>query len=184
MNTRKIFEILLGILVLLFLGWLLWQAFTYVRNLNPSISVGIFGLSGIFIGAIISHYYTKNREINARHFANKRENYMRIMNSIFDALMSEKTGKRISESKLRKEIIEFKKELMIWGGPEVIDAWNRFEVNSANQDLDSKEIIVEMERLLRSIRKDLGHNDRSLKFGSLSGLILIPEDKKIILEED
>ena len=39
---------------------------------------------------------------------------MRIMNSIFDTLMSEKTGKRISESKLRKEIIEFKKELMIW----------------------------------------------------------------------
>ncbi len=39
-----------------------------------------------------------------------------------------------------------------------------------------------MESVLRTIRKDLGHDDSALKFGSLWGLVLVAEDKNAAFE--
>lgn len=46
----------------------------------------------------------------------------------------------------------FKKELIVWGGPEVIQSWNDFDVESERANSDPKEILAAMERVLRAIR--------------------------------
>ena len=72
---------------------------------------------------------------------------------------------------------------MVWGGPEVIQSWNEFEMESERANSDPKEILAAMERVLRAIRKDLGNDDRRLKFGSLFGLLILPK-KKILFDND
>ena len=78
----------------------------------------------------------------------------------------------------------FKKELIIWGGHEVIRSWNDFEIESEKPNRDPNIILAAMEHVLRAIRKDLGHNDRQLKFGSLFGLLILAKDKNILLKDD
>ena len=69
---------------------------------------------------------------------------------------------------------------MVWGSPGVIQAWNSFELQSQNApDTDPRNIVTAMERVLRVIRKDLGHDDRLLGFGSLFGLVIVAEDKEM-----
>ena len=54
----------------------------------------------------------------------------------------------------------------------------------SDNGLSPKEMIQEMEKILRAIRKDLVHDDSMLKFGSLWGLMLVAKDKKMALGEE
>ena len=139
---------------------------------------------GVLIAAILTNFYTKKREINARHFSEKREAYGKIIDIVFEIISSTKSGKSVPEKTLVTKIMMFKKELIVWGGSEVIQAWNKFELESEKTDTDLNEILVGMEHVLRAIRKDLGHDDRLLKFGNLFGLLILAKDKKILLEKN
>ena len=85
--------------------------------------------------ALVTHYQTKKREINARHFADKREGYMHMIDLLFDLIMSVKKGEELSEEVMLKKIMPFKKALIVWGGPQIIEAWNQFEMKSDNGPL-------------------------------------------------
>ena len=88
----------------------------------------------------------------------------------------------MQQEELVKKMASFKKSLMVWGGPEVIRAWNAFELKSQAQ-LSPAETMKKFDNLLRAIREDLGHDDGVLPSGSLAALILVPEDKKVALGE-
>lgn len=179
----KILKVAVAFAFLAAIGWLGWVFFDNVREAEPSIKAGLIGFLSVISVAVFAHYQTKNREINARLFAEKRDGYMHMIDLIFELVRSQKTGGVVSEEILVEKMMDFKKALIIWGGPNVIEAWNGFEMKSAD-GLSAETVMVEMEKILRSIRKDLGHNDSLLKFGNLSGLLLIAEDKNMILREN
>ena len=180
---NKILRFVVAIALLAFAGWLGWLFIDNVHQADASIKAGLIGLFGMLSAALVTHYQTKKREINARHFADKREGYMHMIDLLFDLIMSVKKGEELSEEVMLKKIMPFKKALIVWGGPQIIEAWNQFEMKSDN-GLSPKEMIQEMEKILRAIRKDLGHDDSMLKFGSLWGLMLVAKDKKMALGEE
>ena len=180
---NKIFSVGVAITILAFGGWLVWLFVDNVRAADPSIKVGLIGLFGMLTAALITHYQTKKREINERHFVDKRAGYMHMIDLLFDTIMSVKKGEELSEEKMLEKIMPFKKALIIWGGPKVIEAWNNFEVK-AGTNLTPQEMVRQMEGILRAIRKDLGHDDSQLKFGSLWGLMLVAEDKQTAFEAE
>ena len=59
-----------------------------VRQADASIKAGLIGLFGMLSAALVTHYQAKKREINARHFADKREGYMHMIDLLFDLIMS------------------------------------------------------------------------------------------------
>ena len=162
-------------------AWLVWVFVTNISAADASVKAGLIGLLGMFSVAIVSNYQTKNREIDARHFLHKREGYMKLIDLVFDLIQSQKANRNVPNNKLLRDIASFKKTLIIWGGPETVEAWNNYEILSSSSP-DAKTMIKEMEKILRSIRKDLGHNDTQLKFGHLSALILVPEEKKRLFD--
>ncbi len=171
--------------VLAFVGLVGWLSWVFVVNFNvadPSVKAGLIGLLGMFLVALITNYQTRKREIDARHFVDKREGYMQFIDLLFDFIQSSRNNKNLTEKEMLPKIILFKKALLIWGGPNIIEAWNSFEIKSGNE-LTPEEILKEMEKVLREIRKDLGHDDSQLKFGNLSGLFIIAEDKRKLLDE-
>ena len=108
---------------------------------------------------------------------------MKFIDLIFDFIISSRNGKELTEREMLPKIILFKKTLLIWGAPNIIKSWNNFEIKS-EEGLNSEEMLQEMEKILREIRKDLGHDDTQLKPGSLSGLFIIAEEKEKLLGEE
>ncbi len=174
---KKCTTYILGFAIVLFSVWMAWVFVNSWEKADDSIKAGLIGLFGMLLVTLIVHYLTKKREINARHFADKRDGYMHLIDLIFELLFSIKAGRRLSEKTMQEKIIKFKKSLLVWGGPEIIEAWNHYELK-ADENLSSEGHILELENVLRAVRKDLGHNDSTLEFGSLSALFLVAKDKK------
>lgn len=183
MNTAKLPGIIGWILVATLTIFTLFLLCVFVANLlkaDANVKASIIGLLGIVSAALVTHYKTKEREISARHFANKREGYTELINLIFDLLQSVKNKQNMQQEELVKKMMFFKKSLMIWGGPEVIRAWNAYELKSQAQ-LSREETLQEFDILLKTIREDLGHDDRTLPSGNLTALILDPKAKQMVL---
>lgn len=177
---NKMVRIAVAIALFCFGGWLIWLFIINVQSSDSNIKAGLIGLFGMLTAALITHYQTKKREINARHFGDKRTGYMHMIDLLFDLIIAVKKGEELSEDKLLDKIMPFKKALIVWGSPQVIDAWNHFELESES-GLAPEQMLREMESILRAIRKDLGHDDSTLKFGSLWALMLVAKDKKMAL---
>ncbi len=80
-------------------------ATTTILGQPPSVKAVIIGLLGVFIGGIITHFQTKKREIKARHFADKREGYLHIIDLLFDIIFSVKVGKELAQKSVTLPII-------------------------------------------------------------------------------
>lgn len=184
MNKTKVFGFLFGCIVAVLVGWFIWYFVVSIQEADANAKAGIIGVLGVFVVTILTHFFIRKREINARHFLEKREAYGKIMEIIFNIIASTKSGKSGVDKELTNKMMMFKKELIIWGGHEVIRSWNDFEIESEKPNRDPNIILAAMEHVLRAIRKDLGHNDRQLKFGSLFGLLILAKDKNILLKDD
>ena len=99
-----------GGIVFASITWLVWVFFVNIQEADPSIKAGLIGLMGMLAVTLITHYQAKKREANDRHFADKREGYLLMINLIFDFMQAEKDGKEISERELLPKAIEFKKD--------------------------------------------------------------------------
>ncbi len=107
---------------------------------------------------------------------------MHIIDLIFDFVVNAKNDEDLGESQMLEKIIPFKKALLVWGSPDTIEAWSQFEVVSGKNPTNET-IVKEMEILLRAIRKDLGHDDSKLQFGSILALLIVAEDKEMLFSK-
>ena len=100
MNTAKLPSItawILGSAIIIFMVFLLWVFVSNLLKADANVISSIIGLFGIVTVALVTHYKTKEREISARHFANKREGYTELINLFFDVMQSVKKTKICSK---------------------------------------------------------------------------------------
>lgn len=179
---KKVFSVTSVLLLILFLSWLLYVFVSNISQTDSSVKAGLIGLFGIFTAGLITHHQTRKREINARLFIEKREGYKHLMELFFDIILASKRQEQLSEESLVERMITFKRALFFWGEAGTINAWNRFEMNF-EKSLSPSEVVQEMEKVMRAIRKDLGHDDSLLPNGQLIALILNPAAKDIALKQ-
>jgi len=127
---KNTFSILIGI-VLLVVGL---SFVNILPEASDDIKAAVIGIFGTAIIAIYANYESRQREIEARHFAEKRQAYMAFVDIFFSLLnnaVSEKSKPKEIQKKQKplpvKEMIEFKKNLMFWGSAKAIQAWNDYE---------------------------------------------------------
>lgn len=89
--------------VLFFIGGtLFWLLIVSLKTANPGITAAIIAGLFIFAGGVYTHNQTKNREIKARHFIEKKNAYMGFLDLIFDVLSATKNKKQIiTDDKVR-----------------------------------------------------------------------------------
>ena len=159
-----------AILILILLGYVFWLFVGYFKASTDDIKVSLMGAGGVVITALVSQYYIKKREIGTRQFLQKTEAYTPLFDLIFDVFTSKISGKDIEEKTIVAEMIKIKKSLVIWGNADVLNAWEQFERTShCNDPYDT---LSAVETVFKAIRKDLGHNDSTLKKGGLLALII------------
>ena len=66
-----------------------------------------------------------------------------------------------------------KKGLLFWGGENFIKTWNMVE-NPGENSLDA---MRNLDRILRWMRADLGHDDSTIEEGDLSDFLLVAKDR-------
>ena len=168
---------LIGLMAVACLTYLCYLFIGAFSEASPNVKVGAIGLLGVVLAGMVTHYYTRIRETNARHFEQKRQAYEGFVNVLVDVLARTREKKKISEHKIVSQIVDVKRAMITWAGPKVIEAWIEWEAVTSKTNLDTSQQILAMENLLRAFRKDLGHNDSALKPGVISSLFLTVESR-------
>ena len=155
-----------------------WFVYALSRA-EVGIQSAVLALIGVASSAIFAHLSAKKREIEARHFADKREGYKELVDLVFDLMTATKIGKKPPpQQHLMKKILEFKKMLLTWADADFIAAWEKieqgFELDLAK---DPVAALLVWDDLLRAMRKDLGKNDVLLPRGALVSVLLDAEGK-------
>ena len=166
-------EKILAFFIITLIGLLIWLFYGYFVSSDANVKASLIGLGTVIVAAIITHTYSKKREIQARHFSEKSKAYEPIFNLIFDSIRMTKEGKEFTEDQMISKSLEIKKSLMIWGGQDVLQAWIKYEKEANNKH---KTAIQNIDKVIRKIRKDIGHDDSLLKSGELLKLLVVSDD--------
>lgn len=182
---NKVIAAIIGLFVFGVLGFFSWFFIQSLLEADPGIAAAVIGAMSVMVAGIWSHYSNRRREINSRHFIEKKNAYMHLINLIFDIFKSIKKDESITEDELLERMFDFKRELMVWGDKTVIEALDTYERNSIAL-LDEKnpsQTLLLVDDLLRSIRKDLGHNDSQLERGNLVRMLIVADEKDKVISD-
>ena len=184
-NISKFFKYLLagaGILAVAFLviGGL-WFATKYLflsfKELDSDVASAIVAASAAGFVSVLTIVYSqrrvKEREIAEVHRPHKVKVYGSFMEMTFKALRTVQSSPNRSISpKMVDAMRDFKRDLLIWGSPNVITAYLGWEAQATEK---AEKGIVAWDHLLREFRKDLGNSNWGLAEGDLIKVILTKE---------
>lgn len=138
--------------------------------LDPNVIAALITLIGMFVVGILSHRQIRKREIRARHFSHKLEAYKTLVTLFFDLFGEAGAGKTTSQQQLVKKFVPIKKDLTMWAGKRMLNAWGRFEMAAQEAQADPVLMLRGFEDVINAIREDL-ENER-LPRGEIVSLIV------------
>lgn len=166
-----------ALIILVVLGMIVFVAFIAIKYFQPETLLAL--IAGL-VPSIIYWSVQRRKERKEREnwiLRDKKAYLLEIVNILNSILISQE-GEGIKQRKLKKRVESFRPALLTWGSAPMIKIWNEL----TNMTNDSTEIIQNGEKLLRAIRKDLGHNDSSLKPGDVMAILVQSEEKEKVYE--
>lgn len=140
-------------------------------------------LLALIVGLMPSIIYIwTQRSSKKREHANwilrdKRAHLLELV-SMFSSLLTDKSSDEIKQRNIAKKLELVRPGFLIWGPPDMIELWN----NLFDDRSDPTENIKKGERMLRIIRKELGHNDSKLPPGAIIATLIKAEEKQKVYE--
>ena len=110
-------------------------------------------------------YFTRQRIAQQYRWDKVADTYAEFLNLI------RQIGNDEAPSDIEKFMARFNNDLLLWGSPKVITAWNEIMRQTEAGITDSEATILQR-NLLRAIRKDLGQFDRKLDDRDLMRLLV------------
>ncbi len=146
-------------------------------NLSDEISSAVIIASGTVLVSVISILTSKHfdrKQAIEQDLRNKKtpiyEDFIRF---IFDILMSQKiTDRAMPEKDVIKALSVFTHKLMVWGSDDVVKIWSQYRINYLINQSDPTVSILELEKVIEAIRKDIGHENKGFKKGDLLSLFV------------
>lgn len=177
--AQKVIRWLTYLGVFLVLGSLVWGIYAatslYIAA-TATVKLGVL-TALISVGTLIyNNMRQQAREIRARHFVEKRQAYQKFFDFMFEMFLSQRRSHTISEAETIERMQAIVKDLMIWGSAETINQYNSFIRASVNPQDGGNSIFLNVESLMRSFRRDLGHDDRKLERLGLTKLLVKGEE--------
>ena len=133
----------------------------------------------VSVGTLV---YTQNlaskREIASRQFSKKAEAYEDIMRTIARLMEATRDGQEVDQVALLKKFSEIVPKLMVWAGPNVLNAWKLLATPS-QQPMAG---VAAASALIAALRKELGHSDDSAlgPVGALSAMLKHDENGQVV----
>ena len=149
-------------------------------NIDNNIMVGVLALLGaVLVGAmtVVGSVYVAT--LNARRArervaleanrAMKTEAYHKFMGILIAAMNTARNPQSSPQSKLKQAFIDFTRTAMIYGSPDVINAFQKWRDNSD----DPAKAVTLIDPMLRAMREDLGESNEGIAEHGLFGLLII-----------
>jgi|GEM_PF-722321 hypothetical protein len=179
-------QVILGFIVLLLLLALsgaliyfilvtLWPPisafFASLSSLDSAIIVALItgAVSALsFFGNSVVNSVAKKREYLRVH---REEPYMRLISLVYDFQAAASKGAGMADDELEKILMQFNKELTLWGSSKAIQAWGNWRRCSSSGSVDPLQNLFGMEKVMVQLRKDMGMR-RGIRKGDLLRLMV------------
>lgn len=121
---------------------------------------------------MIGRYYERRKELDALYRDKKTEIYDEFLKEFFNLSSNGATNDSDSTQKdLVKFLREFTRKLILWSGPEVIEAFVAWRDHIGKGVPDAQSIFL-TEAFIMAIRNDLRHSNAGLRRGFFAKLYL------------
>ena len=168
------------LMAILLVGWLGWYLFVYANHWRILAFVALATLIFTIVTYRIdkkNERDDKNREHKEWILRNKEAFLIEIIDIIIEASNDETDDDEVSDDMV-KRVKLLHPAFFAHGKKDFLDAWYNFQI--APKD-DSSKTFIESERLLRAIRKELGHDDSKIPPGHiLMSIIKIGEREELL----
>jgi hypothetical protein len=174
LSTLIVFVLLLGVVALMI--WVIRSFFTYVSAVPQQVGAALIaGAVTVLVATVtvtVGRYYERKRELDALYRDKKTQIYDEFLKRFFEVFFS--AGEK-PDGEPEKDLVpflrEFTRKLILWSGPEVIEAFVAWKDYLAKGTPDAQSIFL-TESFLLAIRKDLRHTNSGLRKGFFARLFL------------
>lgn len=165
---------LIGLLV--GVGWLIYAFFRYISAVPKELGAALIaGATTILVATatvMIGRYYERRKELDALYRDKKTEIYDEFLKEFFGLFFN---GASTDSDSTQKDLVpflrEFTRKLILWSGPEVIEAFVAWKDHLGKGVPDAQSIFL-TEAFLMAIRNDLRHSNAGLRRGFFAKLFL------------
>jgi len=154
-------------------------------HLSKEVTASIVAAVGTILSSVAAMIYnqrkSKEREIAEAHRPEKVRVYSSFMETMVKQLRKEKNEERRDfESEVIDELFKFKRDLIVWGSPGVINEFLEFEEKARGEVENHADILIHFDRILQEVRADLGNSNWSLQDGDLVQLLLTDDLQEVL----
>ncbi|TLD43701.1 MAG: hypothetical protein FAZ92_04020 [Accumulibacter sp.] len=165
------FAILAGVATLV--GWALYEFFQYLSAVPKELGAALVAATATVLVATITvmvgRYYERKKELDTLYRDKKTEIYDEFLKEFFSLFW------RVEKDEPEKDLVpflrEFTRKLVLWSGPEVIEAFVAWKDHLAKGTPDAQSIFL-TEAFLLAIRRDLRHSNKGLRKGFYARMFL------------
>lgn len=140
-------------------------------NVDAVIIVALITGSLSVLGVVISSVFSKvieYRQNTKRYLYSKKEKpYSELIEMVYKMQGNIKNTQEYSETEMMKDMLNFSKNLTLWGSNRVIKKWLEFRKIGQKSDEDPTQNLLILEEIIFEIRKDMGQKKRGLKQGDI-----------------
>ena len=159
------------LMVILLVGWLGWYLFVYANHWRILAFVALATL----IFTIVTYRIDKKREDREWILRNREAFLIEIMVMIFSTMRGGSVVDIIKQVKL------IQPALIAHGSKDMLEAWDN--IQNTLEETDSSKRMVEYERFLRAIRKELGRDDSEIPPGHILKVIIHADERGALLKD-
>lgn len=157
-------------------GWVVYAFFQYIsavpKELGAALVAAVATVLVATLTVMVGRYYERKRELDALYRDKKTEIYDEFLKEFFTLFFGADEGNsKGAEKDLVPFLREFTRKLVLWSGPEVIEAFVAWKDHLAKGTPDAQSIFL-TEAFLRAIRNDLRHTNKGLRKGFFARLFL------------
>lgn len=157
-------------------GCALYAFFYYVsavpKELGAAMVAAVATVLVATVTVMVGRYYERKKELDALYRDKKTEIYDEFLKQFFGLFFNAGgTEAKDIQKGLVPFLREFTRKLLLWSGPEVIEAFVAWKDHLAKGTPDAKSIFL-TEAFLLAIRKDLRHSNTGLRKGFFARLFL------------
>jgi hypothetical protein len=149
-------------------GGVIWLIVRGIES-NPSVVGSLATAAGAVVAVVAGRSFDKRRELRQAH----RERIAPLYEELIDVIRNIEDHE---EAELEKFFKDLAGKLIMYSPAHVIKAWIALSRHTWLQDGTDRPGMLLVEGLLRQIRKDMGHHDRSLGLGDLQRLYVTDAD--------
>ena len=194
-DLRKLYLGLLALFVIVAVlgitGWLIWSASELFSRSSDNVkAASIAALASVAL-FVLGRYFEQSRERKARLNQEKTRVYERFFDLFFDLFKQSKfPDKDRDPDFLVKGLLEFQKELVLWGSDSVLKEYISFRESLPGVAATGSAEPVDLDKLagmfrataklLKAMRSDIGYRFSTFGTKDLAILILQGDDPEVI----